>query len=65
MLEVDCADLGIVCRGTVKARTKDELIAKVARHAAKKHRVPKLNDTLVAYALTKVSGTDESGKSAR
>lgn len=65
MLEVDCADLGIVCRSTVKAPTKEELVTRVAQHAAKKHGVPELNDTLVAYALTKVSGTEESRESAR
>lgn len=59
MLKVQCADLGIPCRGTVKARTQDELLQKVAEHAAGKHGVPELNQTLVNYTLSKVEGTPE------
>lgn len=62
MLELHCADLGVVCRGTVRGRTKEELLAKVAEHTASKHGVPQLNQTLVSYALTKVRGTAEGAK---
>lgn len=62
MLELHCADLGVVCRGTVKGKTKEELVAKVAEHAASKHDVRQLNQTLVSYALTKVRGTPEGAK---
>jgi predicted small metal-binding protein len=59
MLELHCADLGMACRTTVKAKTPDELLQQVAAHADKRHGVPALNKTLVNYALTKVRGTAE------
>jgi predicted small metal-binding protein len=59
MLELRCADLGTACRATVKAGTKEELLQKVTAHTNKRHGVPQLNQTLVAYALTKVRGQAE------
>ncbi len=59
MLEMRCADLGIDCRGTVRGKTEDELLENIAEHAATKHGVPELNQTLVNYALKKVTGAPD------
>ncbi len=59
MLELRCADLGMACHATVKAKTPDELLQKVAAHADKRHDVPQLNQTLVDFALTKARGDAE------
>ncbi len=60
MLEFRCEDVGVTCRGRVKADTKEELLQKVAHHAAKKHGVPKLNQTLINYAVAKTRGAEEA-----
>ncbi|HEX2031398.1 MAG TPA: DUF1059 domain-containing protein [Actinomycetota bacterium] len=59
MLEVRCADLGLACRGKLKGRTRDELLAKVRSHAAKAHGVPRLNATLESYAASRATGTED------
>jgi len=57
-LSFACADVGVVdCRKVAKAATKEELLAAVAEHARHAHGV-ELNETLVAYALTKVKTTN-------
>jgi len=38
----------------IEAESKDELLSAVAKHAQQKHGV-KLNETLVSFALTKVT----------
>lgn len=53
-LEFRCADVGVVCRGKVTAETADDLIQKVAAHAADAHDVPELSQTLIDYAVTTV-----------
>jgi len=54
-LRFACCDVGVTdCRGVIEADSKDELLAAVAEHAEEKHGV-KLNDTLVSFALTKVT----------
>jgi len=53
-LEFRCADVGVVCRGKVTAETAEDLIQKVAAHAADAHDVPELSQTLVDYAVTTV-----------
>lgn len=54
-LKFACHDVGVTdCRAKIEAGTKDELLAKVADHAKHKHGVD-LNETLVSYALTKVT----------
>ena len=55
-LEFRCEDVGVACKASTKAETKDELLAKVADHAKKVHGVD-LTETLVDYALTKVRST--------
>ncbi|MBA2456676.1 MAG: DUF1059 domain-containing protein [Nocardioidaceae bacterium] len=52
-LEFRCRDVGVACKNIAKAETAEELVAAVAEHAKDKHGV-ELNQTLVAYALTKV-----------
>ncbi len=59
MLSLRCADLGLVCRETVEASTTEELVQKAAKHAAGKHGVPALNQTLINYALKMTQGTVE------
>lgn len=53
-LEFRCRDVGVVCRGNLEAETADELLAKIAEHAAREHHVPELSQTLVDYARTKI-----------
>ena len=55
-VEFRCADVGVACKNVAKAETADELVAAVAAHAKAKHGV-ELNQTLVAYAVTKVRTT--------
>ena len=57
-LEFRCADVGVVCKGKVRADTADELVAKVAAHAADAHGVPELSQTLIEYAKSTVRETD-------
>ncbi len=52
-LEFRCQDVGVACGTVTRADNAEELVAKVAEHARTKHHV-ELNDTLVAYAVTKV-----------
>jgi predicted small metal-binding protein len=49
--------VGVVCKKSVTAATEDELVAKIAAHAADAHGVPALTETLVEYAKTKVVST--------
>lgn len=58
-LEFRCADVGVVCRGKVRADTAEELVAKVAEHAADAHDVPQLSQTLIEYAKSTVHETDD------
>ncbi len=51
MLEFHCRDVGVVCRNVAKAESQEELLGEIARHAADRHGVPTLNQTLIAYAL--------------
>lgn len=54
-LRFACCDVGVTdCRGVIEAESKDELLSAVAKHAQQKHGV-KLNETLVSFALTKVT----------
>lgn len=54
-LEFRCRDVGVVCSGKVSAATEDELVAKIAKHAADSHDIPELDATLVDYAKTAVN----------
>jgi len=54
-LRFACRDVGVTdCRGVIEAESKEELLAAVAEHAKLKHGVG-LNETLVSFALTKVT----------
>lgn len=53
-LKFSCADVGVVCKKSVTADTADELVAKIAAHAADAHGVPELTQTLVEYAKSVV-----------
>lgn len=55
-LELHCGDLGLACKGTVKADSEDELIEKVAAHARDAHDV-ELTQTLIDYARDHVRQT--------
>jgi predicted small metal-binding protein len=53
-LSFACRDVGVTdCRHVADAATEDELVAAVAEHARTAHGV-ELNETLLAYAKTKV-----------
>ena len=54
-LEFRCANVGVECKGKVRAETEEDLLAGIAKHADKVHGVPQLTDTLVNYAKTTVS----------
>jgi predicted small metal-binding protein len=56
-LKFSCVDVGVVCKQSVSADTEDELVTKIAEHAADVHGVPRLTETLVNYAKTKVVQT--------
>ena len=56
-LEFRCEDVGVVCGGKVQADTEEDLLKKIAEHAAKAHGVPDLPETLVAYATSVVRKT--------
>lgn len=58
-LKFSCADVGVVCNKSVTADTADELVSKIAAHAAEAHDVPELSETLVEYAKSVVEN-DES-----
>jgi predicted small metal-binding protein len=57
-LKFSCADVGVVCKDSVTAEDEDELVAKIAEHAAQVHDVPKLTQTLVNYAKSVVKVVD-------
>lgn len=57
-LKFSCADVGVVCKKSVTADSADDLVAKIAAHAADAHGVPALSETLVEYAKSVV--VDES-----
>ena len=56
-----CRDVGVVCKAVTRADTAEELVAKVADHAKKVHGV-ELNQTLIDYAVTKVTTTGARGE---
>lgn len=58
-LQFRCEDVGVNCRAVTRADTKEDLVSKVAAHAKAAHGV-ELNQTLVDYAVTKV--TEVPGK---
>ena len=50
MYEHSCAKAGAEgCGYTVRAKSEDDLKAKVAEHARKKHNVQGMTDTIYAY----------------
>ncbi len=49
--EFDCRTAGAVgCGWKARASSQEELLAKVAEHAQKKHKVGTVSDTIVNYA---------------
>lgn len=56
-LEFRCEDAGVACKAVTKAKTKEELIDAVAKHARKAHGV-ELNETLIDYAVSKVRSSE-------
>ncbi len=52
-VEFRCQDVGVACNNVARAKTAEELVAAVAKHAKDKHGV-ELNGTLIDYAVTKV-----------
>lgn len=51
-----CRDVGAACRAVTTAATSEELVAKVGAHVRQAHGV-ELTETLLGFALTKVSET--------
>ncbi|NND03905.1 MAG: DUF1059 domain-containing protein [Acidimicrobiia bacterium] len=56
-LEFRCENVGVVCKGSIQADTEEDLVVKVAQHAADAHGVPELSATLVRYAVSTVKPT--------
>ncbi|MFN2504705.1 MAG: DUF1059 domain-containing protein [Acidimicrobiales bacterium] len=49
--EFDCRTAGAEgCSWKVRGATEDEVVAKVAEHARKKHKVKNVSDTIANYA---------------
>lgn len=49
--EFDCRTAGAAgCNWKARGATEDEVIAKVAEHARKKHKVKTVTDTIANYA---------------
>ncbi len=59
-LEFRCKNVGVVCNAAIKAGTEEELLDKIADHAADTHGVAQLTETLVNYAKSTVSGTADA-----
>lgn len=59
-LEVGCADLGLACSHTMTADGEYELAEEVRRHAADRHDVPQLNETLLDYAISRARRVEDS-----
>lgn len=59
-LEVGCGELGLACSHRISGDSEEELTSELRRHAADRHDVPQLNETLVAYALSRARGGSES-----
>lgn len=56
-LEFRCRDVGVRCKASIRAESEEDLLERIARHARRKHGVPRLTETLVSYAKTKVRET--------
>ena len=65
-LEFRCRDVGVVCSAKLTASSEEELLAKIADHADRRHGVASLTDTLVNYAKStvRVTGADSAGDAA-
>lgn len=59
-LEVGCADLGLACSHRMTAHGEKELADELRRHAADRHDVPQLNDTLLDYAISRARRPEDS-----
>lgn len=59
-VEVGCEDLGLACSHRMSGHSEEELADELRRHAADRHDVPQLNDTLLAYALSRARPGSES-----
>lgn len=57
-LKFSCEDVGVVCKQSVTAETADELVTKIAAHAADAHGVDGLSQTLINYAKSVVKEVD-------
>lgn len=55
-VELSCQDLGVACRATHRADTKEELVSKLAAHARDRHGV-ELTQTLADYAADEARAT--------
>lgn len=63
-LQFRCEDVGVACKSVTTADSKDELVAKVAEHARKIHRV-ELTQTLTDYAVANVTERGDRRKAAK
>lgn len=57
-LKFSCANVGVVCKKSVTADNEEELVVKIAAHAAEAHDVPELTQTLINYAKSTVEVID-------
>ena len=60
-LEFRCRNVGVVCRHSIRADTEEELVRKIAEHAADAHEIRELTQTLVNYAVSTVVATGRRG----
>lgn len=59
-LELRCAELGLACSHQMSGGSEEELTDELRRHAADRHDVPQLNDTLVDYAISRARRGSET-----
>ncbi len=63
-LEFRCKNVGVVCNASLEADTEEELLTKIAGHAADAHGVAQLTATLVNYAKSTVEETEGRASSS-
>ncbi len=56
--EMRCADVGMDCDFVARAESTEELMEKVAAHAAEAHGITEISDELAAQVQSVVRDTD-------
>lgn len=62
MIEFRCADAGTVCRGVVRAHSREELLRQMADHLSQEHRVKSPTRTIMNYLAGLVRTVEEPAR---